>query len=69
MLGPEAKRGLAKRVAEEPADAAIPRLNPGQHTLAVPELLVQLVDMCLNTPLVDDPFPRLGIQAQETNCD
>lgn len=69
MLDPETKRGLAKCVAEEPADAAIPRLNPGQHTLALFELLVQLVDVCLDTPLVDDPLPGLGVQTQEANGD
>src|SRR4051794_36386925 len=69
MIPTKAVSGLAKGVAEEAADAAVPCLDPRHHTLAISQLLLELVNMCHHGLLVNDPFSRLGVEAQETDLD
>ena len=69
MVPAEAVGGLAKGVAEEAADAAVPGLDPREHALALGQLGLELVDVGRHELLVDAPLPGLGVQAQEADAD
>ncbi len=69
VVAAEAVGGLAKSVAEEATDAAVPRLDPRQQALGLGQLLLQLVDVGDDKLLVDDPLPGLGVESQEADLD
>lgn len=65
MFLAKAEGGLAKGVAEEAADAAVPGLHPREHAVAVAELLLKLVHVRLDETPVDDPLAGAFVELKE----